>query len=703
MNTLSSTLCWIALPSLLATTIATHAQSNTAKAIDKENLEEVKVWGTAIFASSVDLNEEAIAIRQADHISDLLRVIPGVDVGGAHSLNQRITIRSVDDKDLQILIDGARQNTYMYHHMGNLQIHADILKSVDIQVGTNSVIDGGLGGSVRFETKDAAELLHSDQSFGARAQVSVSDNSSNNLSLTGYGQLGEAVDFLLYYNGIDRENYRVGGGEILDANGDVFPNTDGKVRGLEGELQDVMLKFGWNISDNQRLKLGYETYKDQGDYSYRPDMGLATDITISNNLGLPLLFDTEFTRDTLTLNYDLDWGDDNVVRAAVFQNESTLWRNETAIQEIWPTDPGIVEGEAKNSGFNVLARSTVGSDIVNELSYGIDYINYETAYMADGVELSSESSSSTALFIQDKISIGKFSIIPGLRYNNFDVESTIVDDNFTKVTGALAVELEASDNMIVKVSSTHLYKAPDLNEVFIGAGLGVIGNPDLKAEEGYNNEFAFAFEDDVLGADKFAAGFTLFQTTIENHIYQYAPPPAEVGGRSWYDNVGDLEIEGFETYVSYDLGGFSALLTYSDAEAVLDAFDEYPSLENAHDSREQGSTISLSLDYDISSIDLLLHWDIQHVGSAPHHEVTLDAATLDNSKDAFTVHNISARWNPKFVEGFSLTFGVDNLLDEFYASHSSRTGTSFHPRFGALYLLDYEPGRNVKATIAYQF
>ena len=110
---------------------------------DKE-IEQIAVWSTGVKASSMYLNKENIATKQADHLSDLLRTIPGVDVGGAHSLNQRITIRSMDDKDLDISIDGARQNTYMYHHMGNLQIHADILQSVEIEVGSNSVLNGGL-------------------------------------------------------------------------------------------------------------------------------------------------------------------------------------------------------------------------------------------------------------------------------------------------------------------------------------------------------------------------------------------------------------------------------------------------------------------------------------------------------------------------------------------------------------------------------
>ena len=81
--------------------VAFTAQAEQATDAD---MESVVVWATEVRASSVQLDQEAIATKQADHISDLLRVIPGVDVGGAHSLNQRITIRSMDDKDLRITI-----------------------------------------------------------------------------------------------------------------------------------------------------------------------------------------------------------------------------------------------------------------------------------------------------------------------------------------------------------------------------------------------------------------------------------------------------------------------------------------------------------------------------------------------------------------------------------------------------------------------
>lgn len=44
---------------------------------ESRKLDEVTVWGTKVWASSVALDEDAVAIKQVDHISDLLRTLPG--------------------------------------------------------------------------------------------------------------------------------------------------------------------------------------------------------------------------------------------------------------------------------------------------------------------------------------------------------------------------------------------------------------------------------------------------------------------------------------------------------------------------------------------------------------------------------------------------------------------------------------------------
>lgn len=667
-------------------------------------LDEVMVWGTQVRASSIDIPEETLAIKQADHISDLLRTIPGVDVGGAHSLNQRITIRSMDDKDLRISIDGANQNTYMYHHMGNLQIHADILQSVDVEVGTNSIINGGLGGAVRFETKSAKQLLRDGENFGVRLQTTYADNSGSSNAITGYGRLGGSIDWLAYYNTIDRDNYEVGGNQIKGGDGNEIPGTNGSVKGLEGELDDTLLKLGWDISDYQRFELGYEKYKDEGDYSQRPDMGLATGIGIANNLSIPLLWPTEFTRDTMTLNYGLEWGGHSQLRASLFTNESTLNRDEAGwlINPNFADSAGYIEGKAKNSGLNLLSETATD---IHLLTYGVEIIHYDTDYKANyfngSNDKSDERATSQAVFIQDLIQVtDKLALTPGIRYDSYDIDSAVVDDSFSRISGAIAAEYALTETILVKLSTTQLFKGPEIGEVFVGAGLFDSSNPNIEEESGLNTEFSLAFEDRIFGAEQFLAGITVFQTDIDDYIYDYATPPPSVGGRRWKDNIGDMRVYGVESYIGYNTGEFRALLTYAVSKSDLNADSEYGSLEGARLDRQQGDTLSFNIDYNIPLMNLALHWDSLFVSNLESSK-DLGGASLDNSKKGFDVHNISMRWSAISNTGLALTLGVDNVFDEFYASQSSRTGLSFHPRFGELNLQDFEPGRNIKMTVSY--
>ena len=697
-------------PTRLVTALAAATMPMLASAVDTSDdsvMDEIYAWGTVVQASSVNLGGESIAIKQADHVSDLLRIIPGIDVGGAHSLNQRITIRSMDDKDLRITIDGANQNTYMYHHMGNLQIHADILESVDVEVGTNSVINGGLGGAIRFRTKSASELLQDGERWGGRLQTTYGDNSGTNHALTGYGQITDSLDVLAYFNHVNRSDFRVGGGRIEDASGNKIEGTDGDVKGFDGTLKDALIKLGWELAPQHRIEIGYERYKDEGDYSYRPDMGLATDTAITNNLNVPLLWPTEFSRRTATLNYEGLLDDGTLVMASVFANRSELERDERgwADNEKFARWAARVSGAANNRGFNVLAETDLEG---HTLTYGLESIRYQTEYRAaavsGAVDRSSEHATHTSLYVQGRFDVtDKLTLIPGARQENYGIDSTVVDSQFNDLNFALAAEYLLTDQLLFKASQTELFKGPEIGEVFTGAGSGDTPNDDIKAETGTNTEYSLAYEKPFTNGSVMTAGLTRFETDIRDYIYDGATPPEGSSARSWKDNVGDMTITGHEAYLGFDKDSLSLLLTYSQAESELDAdAGRYRSLHGARIDRQQGDTYSFSADYQFSNTDLLLHWDVLHVSNVKAAQ-DLDGASKDNSKDGFTVHNISARWKPAPVPGLALTLGVDNLFDEFYASQSSRTGESVHPRFGDLYLVDYEPGRNIKATLAYQF
>lgn len=135
--------CSIKNKTLLALAISTVFTTQSYAAEEVSYFDEMVVWGTSVSSSSESLGAEDMSLKQADHLSDILRDIPGVDVGGTHSVNQRINIRGMGETDLDIRLDGASQHANMFHHIGNLTLNPDIIKSADIQVGNNSVTMGG--------------------------------------------------------------------------------------------------------------------------------------------------------------------------------------------------------------------------------------------------------------------------------------------------------------------------------------------------------------------------------------------------------------------------------------------------------------------------------------------------------------------------------------------------------------------------------
>lgn len=656
---------------LLSSLTALSLFSNSLNANDVTLLDEVKVWETQVSSSSLNLGEKAIETKQADHLSDLLKDLPGVDVGGTHSINNRINIRGLQDENLEITLDGAKvQNANMFHHIGNLLINPDILKKADIQVGTNSVVNGSLGGSVAFETKDGREMLEKGKDFGARVSTTYNSNDSIGGSLTGYGKVSEDIDFLVYHNYLNKNDWKDGKGV--------------ETFGSDGEVQNTLMKLGYNLSDSQRVSLSYDTLKDEGDYSPRPDFGRAYNEARTGLYTYP----TEYTRETITLKHELNLGDDLVLNSTVYSNENELERYEK-LNGTTPVRPGgitqgLLNGKVATKGINTKAQTNLEIvDILHTFTYGGLYDIQTSKVTWDGAKYGDdEEAKSAALFVEDTIDFNNGLLLtPGVRYNHYDLDGSYGKIKDSKFTYGLASQYAVNDNLTLLASATTLYKGVEMVDVLATNRIYAPDTPNLKSETGINKEIGFTYnQDDTLGADSVGFSFKYFDTDIDDYI-------KTVGYEM--TNSGTLNLKGFETSFLYKLNKFSGLITYAHSDT------KYEDTGMA-DSKEPGDSLSIGLDYKLLS-NLSLSWD-----SLFGFKQDDTAGSEYNIKDAYNVHDFAVNWKPKVAKNLTIIAGVDNIFDEAYVSHISEN-RSFTVGNNLISTGDYEAGRNFKVTLAYKF
>lgn len=628
---------------------------------EQAELGSVDVWETEIISSSLNLGKDAIETKQADHLSDLLRDLPGVSVGGTHSVNNRVSIRSLQDENLDITLDGAKvQNVNMFHHIGNLLINPDILKKADIQVGTNSVVNGSLGGSIAFETKDGKDMLRDGENFGARISSTYNSNKSISGSLTGYGKVSEDLSFLIYTNYVDRGNWKYGSGE--------------RTFGFEGENKNILLKGTYDISDSQSISFSYDKLTDEGDYVPRPNFSAAANEAFT---GAGVTFPTEYSRDTITVKHKLE---NELVNmdTTVYSNTNDLTRYETWVGRTpRPTFAGELEGDVKTVGINLKAQSNIETgNILHTLTYGALYDKQTSEVTWEGAAYGEDEEAKTvAVYVENAIDFDNGLVLtPGVRFTSYDLDgaSAQIDDN--EFTYSLAAEYAVTDSLSLLASATTLYKGVEMVDVL--ASNRTNGDPsksnNIKSETGINKEAGFRYID-----GNFGFSFKYFNTTIEDYIEnEWSAGYVD----NYMVNAGDLDIKGFEASLKYVYNDLSTLLTFSSTESEFD--DTGLSTDY-----EVGDTITLNLDYKISPT-VNLSWNSIFV------EAEKDNGETD--KPGYSVHNFAV--NAKPTKNLTVIAGIDNIFDKEYTDHASVSGVA-----RGVVLADDEPRRNFKVTLSYRF
>jgi len=205
---LASAVCTLSSPVVFAQSLENQNE-------ETKSIERVAVVGAA---TNLSITADDIEQFQANDLADVFRESPSVSVGGSVGVAQKIFIRGLEDAYLNVTVDGAQQTSTLFHHIGRVTLDPDLLKQIDVQAGAGEATSGpgAIGGSIRFKTKDAQDLLRGDEQFGGRVKASYFSNEGTRYSGSLYGKLSDSWGLLGYYSTVDRDNFEDGdGNEVL--------------------------------------------------------------------------------------------------------------------------------------------------------------------------------------------------------------------------------------------------------------------------------------------------------------------------------------------------------------------------------------------------------------------------------------------------------------------------------------------------------
>ncbi|MEN2750361.1 TonB-dependent receptor [Psychrobacter sp. FBL11] len=624
--------------------------------------------------------EDYTPAKQASHLSDFLNVVPGVTVGGTSTVNQRIRVRGLDDTNLKVSIDGARQEGPLFYHMGDVTIDPDLLKQAEVSVGNNSVTLGNdaLGGAVAFETVDAADLLRPGQKIGAKLKAGYASNNDELLtSATVYGAPTDNVDLLAYYGKRDTDSGEDGSGREL------FEDS---------ESENILLKAGAYLTDDHRVGASFSRTDKEGVFPFRPDFPSLGDDPIPQQV----------KRDTYTLDYNFNPLNKLVdVDTTVYQTETEISRNnnaEVSSDYDW-------NAKVKTTGAKIENTSVIDTNAGrHKLIAGAEHYKKESEMAREGAQTGDDSANNTSVYLEDQWQMGKLTLTPGVRYDRYKSPEFVAGGStYDNVVGALAASYEIAPRTQVFASYTQLFNGPDLAQaVFNKNGEGLYVNNDLKPEEGYNSEVGVAttLRDLTVADDALQLSAKYFRTNIENYqLYMRTGDrpgrfgldcdTGAIGGecQGMYNSDEDYKIDGVELAANYAVQDFGMGLSYSRARSEGDKTgNSIPSVSGG--SSDSGDRYMVNLNY--APNDMVgLGWRSTYVASITDNQ--------GETKPSYDVHDIYMDYAPRQLDNVTTTLGVYNLFEETYASHASR--------FNAIEdeSTDFEPGRNIKASLTYQF
>jgi len=638
-----------------------------------------------------DIDTDSLARTQARDLQDVFVSEPAVSVGTGARNGQKIFLRGVEDLNLNVQIDGARQGANNFHHQSRMTVDPYLLRRVVVDTGASPADagPGALGGSVRFETVDAQDLLRPGQTAGGRIglQFESADRSIGGTA-SAYGLLDGKIGLLAYVRHEDAEKLRAGGGEEM-------PSTDGR-------RLSYLFKANLLEQNGHSLTFSSERNENTGG-SLRANWPWVTNNAVQS------LDDQRFSRETHTLRHRYRSASNPLidVQTTIYANESGLLFDDN----IFTTAVGDeTEWLTRSHGFDLHNTATFNATGARHaLTAGVDYF-HDRGVRIDATQRWDETARNLGIYLQDRIDFYGFRLSGGLRVDRYDTDYA---NGYSTSGSATSPNLSAEWDLLPP-GKTDLMLYAGYGESIRGGKLNQSGwlhkyflpptfttprpftlgeNGKLDPERGIQKQLGIKWHGHgvLVANDHAGLDLALFHTTIRD--YQIIPGEGAGGVTDRITNApGDITTRGYELRGHWGAG--SILINASYSHSKIRDYAGLP-LDTTGDSARIGASVGdrLVLDVEWQARDTLsLGYSLTAVKRLK------DVRPTRPEKPGYAVHNVRLTWMPLSGDDLTVNFGIDNLFDRKYADHTTVLVLSAGEE-----VANWESGRNVKLGVNLRF
>ncbi|MGI0490998.1 TonB-dependent hemoglobin/transferrin/lactoferrin family receptor [Alkalinema pantanalense CENA528] len=727
-------------PQVLTTAEALVAQqAPVAQQVSlEEDEEEITITGTRTERTTQESPSSITVIEVEDidrglvnTLEDLIRYEPGVSAARDPRRYgfQDFNIRGLEGNRVLIQVDGIRQPesfSFGSTRVGRDGIDPDALKRVEIIRGSASTLYGSdaIGGVVTFLTKDPSDFLTEigDDAFLGVKLGYDSANQGLSQTVTAAGRLAQAEVLAIYTN----RNF-----QETTIRSDTSPNPE------VSKSQNWLLKVAYKPDQFNTFKLTGEFLRRDFETEVLSSVGIANRVSTAS-----FLADDQNRRDRFSLSYEFRNPSSNLffqtLRSQIYyQSAETI---ETA-QELRRTlNPLSGTPNQRRDRQSLYGQYTLGGDLLLEsnfktgalshrLVYGLDVSSTQNVRIRDGSQTNLLNGAITkqvgpdlfpvkdfadtrnfklGLYIQDEITAGNLTIIPGIRFDAYELQPE-EDSLFRQAAGSfqtgrfrdsalsprLGLVYKLNPETVIFAQYAKGFRAPtsvDINPAFTNPGIyRAIPNPNLEAES------SDGFEVGLRGNyQQFKFGVSGFYNTYRNFINTFGrviPTPGLAVGSFQTVNIEKVRIWGLEGRAEAKLGGGFSLLG-SIGYTVGD------DLRASGDARPLASIDPVKAVVGLRYREEGDRWGTELSATFAGRPRLPKTSDLPNPfvADAYTTVDWTAFY--KFNPNASLNVGVYNLFNTQYFLRSSTRGLAASDPLLGLFA---QPGITFAANFSFSF